>query len=415
MAILAMFFTHLSKIILLCFFFLMSFSQVSAQSCDQYDCKTDDPNQYLKCIDDKMACLQEKIAEAQTSAVTLKSTINILSGQITVLQLQIDQSLAEITTLEKDILELQDRIEGLNYSLDKLTTVLVERINEHYKRTYHNPITILFSKLNFSAKISEFKYLKAAEQQTVDAMQRAESQKITYDEQRLLKEQKQQQLESKRLQLEAQKGELAQKKAAEQRLLDETKNNEAVFQQKLAEAKSEYEAQQDIIAGKGQETEVGHVDQGEKIASIIQGASCNSSGTHLHFTVSKSGISQNPFSYLKSGVEHINRTQSCAGVDQDSFNPTGSWEWPINQQIIFTQNFGLSSSLRCNAWVTSLYPSHNGLDIVNSSSLDVYSVKPGTLYRGSYYIKQNNCNLRYVRVAHDDDDSISTFYLHINY
>lgn len=402
------------KIFLALLLFFIGFTPVSAQSCDDISCSKDDINNYLDCINSKMSCYEGKISQAQESAVTLKSTINILNGQINVLQLQIDQSLSEITFLEKEILELTDRIEGLNYSLDKLTSVLVERVAEHYKRTYTNPISVFFSKTKFATKISEFKYLRLAEQQTVEAMERAESQKITYDEQKLLKKQKQDELEAKRLKLENQKNEVAVKKSAEQRLLDETKNNEAVFQQKLADAQAEYQAQQDIIAGKGQESEVGQVNEGDKIASMIQGASCNSSGTHLHFTVSKSGYAQNPFNYLKSGVDFNNYTASCDGVSQDSFNPSGSWNWPISQTISFTQNFGLSSSLRCNAWVTSLYPSHNGIDLYHSSR-EIKAVKSGTLYRGSYYIKSNSCYLRYVRVNHDDDESISTFYLHVDY
>lgn len=402
------------KIFLVFLLFLVGFSPVSAQSCDDIPCDYDDINKKVDCINEKMACYEDKISEAQQSAVTLKSTINILNGQISVLQLQIDQSLSEITFLENEILELSDRIEGLNYSLDKLTSVLVERVAEHYKRTYNNSLIVLFSKTRFATKVSEFKYLKLAEQQTVDAMERAESQKITYDEQKLLKKQKQDELEAKRLKLETQKNEVAQKKSAEQRLLDETKNNEAAFQQKLAEAQAEYQAQQDIIAGRGQETEVGQVNEGDKIASMIYGKSCNSGGTHLHFTVAKDGYAQNPFNFLKSGVDYNNYTDSCAGVSQDSFNPSGAWNWPVSQAISFNQSFGLSSSLRCNSWVTSLYPSHNGIDIYNSSR-EVKAVRSGTLYRGSYYIKSNSCYLRYVRVSHDDDASISTFYLHVDY
>lgn len=402
------------RIIVFITVFLLSFSQVSAQSCEEISCPNDDPNKYLDCIAGKIVCYQDKVIESQESAVTLKSTINVLNGQINVLQLQIDQSLAEISSLEREIIELSDRIEGLNYSLDKLTNVLVERVAEHYKRIYHNPIAVFFSRTAFTTKVSEFKYLQLAGQQTVDAMERAESQKISYDEQKLLKKQKQDELEAKRLQLEGQKNDLASKRSAEQRLLEETQSNEAVFQAKLAEAKAEYEAQQAIIAGQGDETEVGYVSEGETIASMIFGKSCNSSGTHLHFTVSKSGVAQNPFSYLKSGIGNANHTASCDGVPPDSFNPTGSWNWPIDETVVLTQSYGLSSSLRCNAWVTSLYPSHNGIDLYNPNG-KIKAVKSGTLYRGSYYIKSNDCYLRYVRVHHDEDESISTFYLHVNY
>jgi peptidoglycan hydrolase CwlO-like protein len=393
--------------------FLGSFNFVSAANCDDISCNKDDDANYLRCIEEKTSCWVEKIEEAQASAVTLKSTINILNGQINVLQLQIDQSLTEITSLEKEIIELTDRIEGLNYSLDKLTSVLVERVAEQYKRTYTNPILVFFSKTRFSTKLSEFKYLKLAGQQTVNAMERAESQKITYDEQKLLKKQKQDELESKRVQLEGQKGQLAGKRVAEQNLLTQTKNNEAVFQQKLAEAKAEFQAIQAIIAGRGQETEVGQVNKGDKIASVIQGASCNSSGAHVHLIVSDFGVVKNPFNYLKSGIDYQNCSgSSCGSSDGDSFNPSGSWDWPIAATVQLWQGYGSTWATR-NTWVSRIYSSHNGIDIRSLGSQDVKAMQSGTLYQGSF-TGSGSCRLRYVRVAHNDSE-ISSFYLHINY
>lgn len=398
-------------------FFLVIFINatglVRAENCDEISCNKDDDTTYLRCIERKTSCWEGKIAEAQQASITLKSTINILNGQINVLQLQIDQSLSEISSLEKEIVELTDRIEGLNYSLDKLTSVLVERVAEHYKRTYTNPVAVFFSKTRFATKLSEFKYLKLAGQQTVEAMERAESQKITYDEQKLLKEQKQNELEAKRLQLEGQKSELASKRLAEENLLTQTKNNEAIFQQKLNEAKAEYQAIQAIIAGRGDETEVGHVNAGDKIATVIQGSSCNSSGTHVHLIVSEFGVAKNPFSYLKSGIDYENCSgSSCGSSDGDLFNPSGSWDWPISAKIQFWQGYGSTWAIR-NTWVGRIYSSHNGIDIRSLGSNEVRTMQSGTLYQGSF-TGSGSCRLRYVRVAHDDSD-VSSFYLHINY
>ena len=52
-------------------------------------------------------------------------------------------------------------------------------------------------------------------------------------------------------------------------------------------------------------------------------------------------------------------------------------------------------------------------DMNNDLSLDVKAVRSGTLYRGSYS-GSGSCQLRYVRVDHDDSD-LDTLYLHINY
>jgi len=204
----------------------------------------------------------------------------------------------------------------------------------------------------------------------------------------------------------------ANQKAAKDNLLKLTKNDEKRYQSLLAAARSELEAIQAIIAGKGQETQIGSVGQGQRIASIIQGASCNSSGQHLHFIVSQGGAVQNPFNYLKSGIAFNNCSGgSCGSSDGDPFNPSGSWDWPIVPTVDFSQGYGVTWAVR-NTWVGSIYGFHNGIDI-DSPSSEVRAVRSGVLYRGSY-VGSAGCALRYVRVDHDENE-FETFYLHINY
>ena len=194
--------------------------------------------------------------------------------------------------------------------------------------------------------------------------------------------------------------------------MEQTRNDEKKYQQLLSAARAEFEAIQAIIAGKGQEEEVGKVSQGQRIASIIQGPSCNSSGGHLHFIVSQSGNTQNPFSQLKN-IDFENCSgSSCGSSDGDPFNPSGSWDWPINPKVKFTQGYGSTWAVR-NTWVGRVYSFHNGIDIDSGSSPEIRAVRAGTLYQGSYS-GSSGCRLRYVRIDHDDSD-LETFYLHINY
>jgi hypothetical protein len=214
-------------------------------------------------------------------------------------------------------------------------------------------------------------------------------------------------------QLDEQQKALGTQKAAKARLLADTRNSEARYQSLLSEARAELEAIQAIIAGKGKETDAGHVSQNQRIASIIQGPSCNSGGAHLHFIISSSGVTQNPFSNLRSGVDYINCSgSSCGSSDGDAFNPSGSWDWPINPKIRFNQGYGNTWAVR-NTYVESIYNFHNGIDINSDSSSEVRAVKSGQLYQGSY-VGQGGCSLRYVRVHHDEG-GLDTFYLHINY
>lgn len=384
--------------------FLFSSSIVLAQNCDEIKC--DNQGDQLACIKQKKSCWEEKISETQQSQITLNNTISILTGQISIQQLQIQQTLAEISQLEKEVLELTERIGGLNISLDRLSSILVKRVGEQYKRTQTDPVFLLFKGSSLSNFLSEYKYIKLAKKQTLEAMQRAESQRLLYDEQKDLKEKKQAQVEIKKKELEQQQLQLTQQRADQQYLLTVTKNNEAKFQNELAKTLQELQAIQSIIAGQGDESEVGGVAQGETIASIISGASACSTGTHLHFEVVKDGSHHNPAGYLS------NTSVSWSNQPDDPFGFSGGWDWPVFNPARITQGYGMTWYAR----VKRAYGGspHTGIDLVSktSSDLRIRSVKDGTLYRGS--IACGGGLLRYVRLKHKEGD-INTYYLHINY
>ncbi len=222
---------------------------VSAQACENVTCDSNS-DQYLSCLNNKQVCLENKIEETKKEANTLKSAINIFDGQISVLQLQIDQNVYQINSLEKEINELGDRIDGLNLSLDKLSSIMVERVGEHYKRNYDSPVVLFFSKDKFSKLVSEYKSLSLAKKQTLEAMEKAEGMRLNYDEQKQTKEVKQEELVKKRKDLDGKKRELAQQRSSKENLLQQTKNNEKLYQNLLAEAKAEVAKLKSFTASK---------------------------------------------------------------------------------------------------------------------------------------------------------------------
>jgi len=391
----------------LAIFISLSISQVNAQNCDEINCSKGEQSEdhYLTCIKEKQSCLESKIQETRESAVTLSNTINILNGQVALQQLQIDQTLTEIEQLEKEITDLSNRIDGLGLSLDKLSNILIERIRGSYKQQRTNNLFALSVNHSFTQFISEYKYLKKAEQQTAQAMQLAETQRLNYKEQKRLKETKQEELESKQAVLQQQQITLTQRKAEQQYLLTETKNNESKYQSELAKTLSELQAIQSIIAGKGVESEIGDINQGDTIASIIRGASACSTGTHLHFEVVKDGAHRNPASYLK------NVDISWDNAPDGSFGFSGSWEWPVHNPARITQGYGMTYYARVKRFYGG--QPHTGLDMVSKGAdYRIRAVKNGKLYRGS--IKCGGGYLRYVKVEHKED-GMNSYYLHINY
>jgi len=332
----------------------------------------------------------------------LESEVKRFNTALMITTANISTTTKEIGNLEKEIDSLAGKIGKLDLSLDEVSKLLAERIAETYKKGKIDYLNLFFSSKNFPEFVSRFKYLKVIQLHDRNLMLQMETARTNFEDQKTLKEKKQQELETAKKKLESQKVLLIQQKEDKDRLLKETQGKEAQYQKMLAASQAEIEAIQGIIAGTGQETEVGKVGQGETIASIILGSSPCSTGTHLHFQVAEGSSVKNPLSYLRN----ISVSNDSGG---DSFNATGSWDWPLNEPIKFNQGFGANTSaIRARlVW----YDSHTGIDI-SSSDRVVKAVKTGTLFRGA--IACGGGKLRYVRVRHDEGN-LDSYYLHVNY
>jgi len=360
-----------------------------------------DANQLIEYID---KCNQ-KINESRGQQQTLNSAITVLNSKINLAQGQINQTQSQINKLEKEINLLSTLLLDLNKSLDELSSVYAARVRESYKQRSLSLIRLFFSSDSFGQLITRLRYFNSVKLRDRLVLQELEAVRLDYDKQKLAKQEKQQEVEELKTKLVGQKVALDNKKQQKQNLLILTQNDEKKYQELLNRAKAELEAIEAIIAGKGKEEEVGDVSQGDVIAHVITGSSCNSSGTHLHFMVSNNSLVQNPFNYLKP-IDH----QDNSGGDP--FNPSGDWDWPLSPTIYFNQGYGSTWAIR-NTWVGNIYSFHNGIDINSSSSSEVRAVKSGRLYRGSY-TGSGGCALKYVRVDHKDTD-IDTYYLHVHY
>lgn len=220
--------------------FLFNPSIVRAEDCDQqFKCDENDTVGYSTCLSKLASCWQDKINATRSTANTLQSAIDIINGQIRVQSLKIQQTAAEIATLEREINDLSGRIEGLAISLDRLSGILIKRIRESYKQLRLPYKSNLFAADSFNNFISQYRYVNVAQEQTLDIMKRTELQRLTYNQQKDLKETKQLEVEKKKKELQSQKNILDSQKVGKDELLKQTKNNESVYQQKLAEATAE--------------------------------------------------------------------------------------------------------------------------------------------------------------------------------
>jgi len=376
-----------------CFFFLSR-----SLFADEYQDLVDKINKY-----------QQEITSLQNQEKTLSQQISLMDNQIKVTGLKINETQYQIERLEEEIAGLSAKILNLEDSLNFISKILLQRLAETYKSGRKEPLMLLFSSKNFSEFLLRYRYLQKVQFHDCELLISMEKTKTNYDDQKNLKAKAQADMEKLEKQLTAQKADLNSQIVVRKKLLDETKGQEANYQKLLADARAELEAILGILEGKGSEKEVGKVSQGQRIASVISGSSCNSSGSHLHFMITQDGQTKNPFSYLR-GVDYENCTgSSCGSGDGDAISFGGDWDWPLSPKIRINQGYGYTWAIR-NTWVGRIYSFHNGIDIVGSS-LEIRSPKSGTLYLGSYV---GNCVLRYVRVHHDEGN-FDTYYLHVNY
>ncbi|MFA6518956.1 MAG: hypothetical protein WCV93_04915 [Candidatus Shapirobacteria bacterium] len=346
----------------------------------------------------------QKIEQLRTTKDSLGKQLKLLDSEIALNGLRINQTEMLVTNLKNEIGSLGQKIEELDSFLNQLSQAYLKQVVENYKRPKLAPFLLLNQSSVFNNFFRQLKYIARTQKASHDSLLQLEGTLTVFDQEKDKKVVKQAELETLEKKLSDQRKALENDKKAKDRLLAETKNDETKYQTLLSQTRSELDAIEAVIAGNGEESKVGEVKAGSKIASVIEGQSCNSSGTHLHFMVKINNLVQNPFSYLKS-IAHVDYSNG------DNFNPTGSWNWPINESIEFNQGYGSTWSIR-NTWVKKIYSFHSGIDISSTGSNDVFATHEGTLYRGKF---GSGCTLKYVRVQDKDKPELSTLYLHVNY
>lgn len=206
-----------------------------------------------------------KIDESQAQQTTLAETIEYFTTEIYLTQAEINKTQQDLNRLGVEIEELSGKIESIDYSLDDLTALFVNRVQQSYKQNTNDPFFALINSDGFSDFFRRMEYIKKVRDHDREVMVALEKSRLDYDNQKTAKEEKQSQVEALRSQLASQKNSLAQQKAAKDKLLSDTKNSEKEYQRLLSDAQAQLAAFSTFVSQQG-------------IASILNGTTRNDPG-----------------------------------------------------------------------------------------------------------------------------------------
>src|SRR5258706_8424224 len=193
-------------------------------------------------IEQRILEYTQKISELQGQEHTLGNQIHLLNSQISLTTLRIDTIRSQVEKLSSEIDGLNDEIDRLEDLKTKRLALVLHRIPETYKRSQAPQFGLLLFSQNFADFIARLQYMRTVETEDAFNYRKLQDTQDQYNERKALREKKKEQSEALKKQLEQESIALAQQKRDKQNLLDQTKNNETVYQQLLAQALAEKQA-----------------------------------------------------------------------------------------------------------------------------------------------------------------------------
>lgn len=183
-----------------------------------------------------------KLKSLSGQKTTLSHALSFLTTQINLTQAKIAEQTTQLSKLEIEINDLSGKIQSLDYSLTDLTKLFVARVKSSYMNVASSPIAMI---LHFSG-ITEFtkglQYVEAVRDHDQKLLLSLEKSRLDFDQQRTMKEKKQAEIEAVKKILDREKAALATQVSAKNKLLADTKNDEARFQSLLSAAQAQLAA-----------------------------------------------------------------------------------------------------------------------------------------------------------------------------
>jgi peptidoglycan hydrolase CwlO-like protein len=182
---------------------------------------------------------QLKSSAMQGQEKTLAATLDALSKQISFTQAKIAATQEQLSLLNTEITDLSGRISSIDYSLTDLTKLFVSRVRETYMYRGSQDVIFVAQASGLPDLIRNIEYAKRVRDYDRTILISLEKSRLDYNAQKDIKEAKQKEVASLQQKLTSDKAALADQVTTKNKLLADTKNNEARFNQLLAQASAQ--------------------------------------------------------------------------------------------------------------------------------------------------------------------------------
>jgi hypothetical protein len=235
------FFVNLSKKFLLFLFLVLNFLPfvLNSQSIEEREAQL---RKELQKIEEEQRILQNSLDQQKGQTASFQRDVNILNDQIKQAELNIRKKRLEIENLTKEIKTKDQTVAQLNEKIERSKLILAELIKETNDRDNYSLPEILLGSENLSDFFVDLDSYHSLQKQLEQLFIEIRAIKGETEKEKLTLEQKQNLELDKQKEIEQNKKTVAVKKGEKDTLLSASKQNEATYQEILAQKQAQASA-----------------------------------------------------------------------------------------------------------------------------------------------------------------------------